>query len=403
MADTDDTNASKPKLDASDLKARLGLKRKLAAPPAPAAPAPPKTAPPTPAESAPPSAESIAEARERAAQAMAEAGPAMEDFSIVGHEKTPLPAELPQSGVRVEYVSVGADASYPGMEKKRRTMMIALAVGVGVVAYLLGGLMGDASLKNEMRDSYVREAQEKSTVFAANKDTIAAIVAFKDQLRTYSKQIHTLADDPKADPKALEATFNELVPVLTGFVKSKAYIDPDTVMGNTMYNGELMRDVVDFSVRTVLLNNAVVDGLEEIRSLLRMGAPPAQTTRSLLVERAEREVEGLGTLPVANGAWIMDSGPPQEVELVDGNNGQVVGKEWQLKVLVADEDDPRQVPTAQVMQLDLQKIYDERAEFAKQLSYERLAEIVDKLDKLASGVNPDPILKRIEEWAVKEI
>jgi len=65
LADTDDTNASKPKLDASDLKARLGLKRKLAAPPAPAAPAPPKAAPAAPAESAPPSAESIAEAREQ--------------------------------------------------------------------------------------------------------------------------------------------------------------------------------------------------------------------------------------------------------------------------------------------------------------------------------------------------
>ncbi|PKN59164.1 MAG: hypothetical protein CVU56_02225 [Deltaproteobacteria bacterium HGW-Deltaproteobacteria-14] len=400
MADNDDTNASKPKLDASDLKARLGLKRKLAAPPAPPAPTPPKAAPGTPA---PPSAESIAEARERSAKAMAEAGPALEEFSVVGHEKTPLPAELPQSGVRVEYVSVGADASYPGMEKKRRTMMIVLAVGVGIVAYLLGGMMGDASLKNEMRDSYVREAKEKSTVFEANKDTIAAIVAFKEQLKAAAKNIHALADDPKADPKALEATFNELVPVLTGFVKSKAYIDPDTLMGKTMYNGELMRDVVDFSVRTVLLNNAVVDGLEEIRTFLKMSAPPAQTTRSLLVERAEREVEGLGSLPVANGAWILDSGPPQQVDLVDGNNGQVVGKEWQLKVLVADEEDPRQVPTAQVMQLDLQKIYDERTEFAKRLSYERLAEIVDKLDKLASGVNPEAILKRIQEWAAKEI
>jgi hypothetical protein len=400
LADNDDTNASKPKLDASDLKARLGLKRKLAAPPAPPAPTPPKAAPGTPA---PPSAESIAEARERSAKAMAEAGPALEEFSVVGHEKTPLPAELPQSGVRVEYVSVGADASYPGMEKKRRTMMIVLAVGVGIVAYLLGGMMGDASLKNEMRDSYVREAKEKSTVFEANKDTIAAIVAFKEQLKAAAKNIHALADDPKADPKALEATFNELVPVLTGFVKSKAYIDPDTLMGKTMYNGELMRDVVDFSVRTVLLNNAVVDGLEEIRTFLKMSAPPAQTTRSLLVERAEREVEGLGSLPVANGAWILDSGPPQQVDLVDGNNGQVVGKEWQLKVLVADEEDPRQVPTAQVMQLDLQKIYDERTEFAKRLSYERLAEIVDKLDKLASGVNPEAILKRIQEWAAKEI
>lgn len=402
MADKD-SNSSKPKLDASDLKARLGLTRKRAAPPAPPAkkPEPPEpAAPPKPAQ---PSAESIAEARARAAKALEEAGPAMEDFSVVGHEKTPLPAELPKGGeARVEYVSVGADATYPGMAKKQRLMMIALAVGVGVVAYLLGGMMSGASLQNEIRDSYIREAKEKQDLFKANEDTVAAIVALKEKLRDTSKAIREVTDDPKADPSKLEKTFDGLLPELAGFVKAKAFIDPSTVMGKTMYNGELMRDVVDLAVRTELLYTAVSDGLDEIRSLLRMSAPPPQTTRSLLVVPGEREVPEMGKLPVANGLWIADSGPPQQIALVD-QNGKEVGQEWQLKVLVADEEDPRQVATSQVMQLDLERIYKERTEFAKRLSYERLAEIVDKLDKLAGGVRPDKVIERVNEWAAKEL
>ena len=134
-----------------------------------------------------------------------------------------------------------------------------------------------------------------------------------------------------------------------------------------------------------------------------MSTPPAQTMRSILVEHGDREVEGLGTVPIATGALIKDSGTPQEVDLVDTATGQAVGKEWQLKVLVADEKEPRQVATTQVMQFDLKPIYDERAELAKRVSYERLAEIVDKLDKIASGVNPEAVMKSIAEWAAKDI
>ncbi|TNF29507.1 MAG: hypothetical protein EP329_15530 [Deltaproteobacteria bacterium] len=402
MADKDDTT-SKPKLDASDLKARLGLTRARVAPPAPPAKKPAEPEAPAPvAAPAKPTQESIEEARQRAADAMAEAGPALEDFSVVGHEKTPLPAALP-TGPQVEYVSVGADATYPGKDRARRTMMIVLAVAVGVVAYLLGGMMSGASLQNEIRDSYIREAQEKQGLFEANKETIAAIVNIKEKLREASQKIREVTQDPKADPATLQPTFDALIPEMATFVKTKAYIDPDTVMGKTMYNGELMRDVVDLAVRTVLLNTAVSDGLDEIRSLLRMSAPPAQTTRSLLVEQGEREVDGLGVLPVAVGMWIKDSGAPQAVEMVEGGTGRVIGKEWQLKVLVTDEDEPRQVATSAVMQLDLEQIYKERAEFAKKLSYERLAEIVDKLDKIATGVRPEKVLERVNEWASKKL
>ncbi len=48
-------------------------------------------------------------------------------------------------------------------------------------------------------------------------------------------------------------------------------------------------------------------------------------------------------------------------------------------------------------------IYKERAEFAKRLSYERLAEIVDNLDKIATGVRPEKVIERVKEWAAKKI
>ena len=410
LAENDDSNTGKPKLDASDLRAKLGLAGKKAPPPpapkverAVVGPEPVPAPAPVVARPTQPSAESIDEARRKAAEAHAEAGPAVEEFSVAGNDRTPLPAALPSEGVRVEYVSVGAADSYPGQDRKRRILLVAVALFVGGVAFVLGSMLSGSSARNELRDSYVREAREKESLLKANKDNVARIVELKTKLREALVKIREVTNDPKADPAALEPVFNGLVPILAAYEKDKVFIDPGPVMGDTMFNGTLMQEVVGFAVQTVLLHNAVSDGLGEIRGYMRMSAPPQATTRSILIERGEREVEGVGSLPISTGEWIKDAGPPQQIDLVDSTTGQPVGKEWQLKVLVVGEEEPRQVATHQVMQLDLKPIFDERTEFAKRVSFERLAQIVEKLDKVATGVNPEAVIKSVQEWASKEL
>lgn len=395
----DDTK--KPKLDASDLKARLGLSKKRAAPPP--APLLPEPATPEPAPApAGPTAESVDEARRRSEAAAAEAGPAVEEFSVVGHERTPAPSALPGGGVRVEYVSVGAADSYPGQDKKRFLMTALLAVAVGVFAFALGMMLSGASLQNELRDSYILEAKEKSEQFAAQAETVARIDALKGQLKGAMDEVRAVTSDPERDPLELEKTFEALIPVFAKFVEDNVFVSPDAVMGQTMYNGELMREVVAYSIQTVLLYNAVADGLDQLRGYLQMAAPPAATTRGLLVERGSLELPELGEIPVAEGYWIKDQGPPQEIDLIDSATGRSVGKEWQLKLILVDEEEPRQVPTYQVMRLDLSQIYAERTRHAKLVSVERLAEIVEKLDRIAARINAAPLLAKIQEWATKE-
>ncbi|PIE21003.1 MAG: hypothetical protein CSA66_00185, partial [Proteobacteria bacterium] len=367
-----DSESNKPKLSTADLKARLGLKKKArAAPPAPkskAAPVAPKTAAPDAAAAAvapaaKPTDESVAEARRRAAEAMREAGPAVEDFSVVGQEDTPVPAALP-GGPRVEYVSVGADATYPGRERKARLMVIALVVVVGGLGFALGGLFSGASLSNEIRDSYVREAKEKMGFFKSQSEVLERIKALKGRLASILEQVEAVQGDADKDPLVLEKTFEALVPELSSYVKDRVFIDPSAVMGETMYNGLLMAEVVDFAVRSRLLFDHVQGALAELTTYLKMAQPPAATTRVVMVEAGEREVEGLGKIPIGQAVWIQDTGKPAQVALTDPS-GREVGRQWQQMVLPVGETEPIQVATKNVMSLDLKVIYDERAKAAK--------------------------------------
>ena len=117
----------------------------------------------------------------------------------------------------------------------------------------------------------------------------------------------------------------------------------------------------------------------------------------------QREVEGIGKFPVARGVWIKDSGKPGEIDLTDPATGQSVGKDWQMLVVPEGETEPMQVPTAQVMMLDLKSIYDERIQLAKNISFERLANLAADIDRIAASINPPALMSEIDEWATKEL
>lgn len=405
----DDENQGKSKLDTADLKARLGLKKQKPAALAPHVPQP--TTPPPSASGAgldedtevdagqaSELVESVAEARRRSAEAAAEAGPALEDFSVIGQERTPLPQPLPGP----DFTRVGAAESYPGMEKKRRLQMIALAVGVGIVAFLLGSMLSGASRENERRTSYILEARETKKTLEAQSAVLARISDLKEKVKVILGKIAALREQSAKDPKVLEPVFAELMGELGPYRDDKIYIDPEALIGEAIYNGTLMRDVIAFALRTRALYDRVNSGLDEMVSYARMARPPEVLTRGLLVEKDEREVEGIGKFPVARGVWIKDSGKPGEVDLTDPTTGQSVGKDWQILVMTEGATEPMQVPTAQVMTLDLKPIYDERIALAKEITFERLTTLATEIDRIASSINPAALMTEIDAWATKE-
>lgn len=402
MADANDKPGKKPKLDPADLKARLGLKKKSVAPMAPLAPTPePEPAPvaASPPEPAKPSAASVEEARQRAAQASAEAGPAVEDFSVIGQEATPLPAALPGG---VQYVSVGADETYPGKDKKQRTMLIALTVVVGAVGFFIGYLLSGASLQSAVHERVVREANTKLEMLESHKSIHARIAELKAALAT---AIAAVDAAPAGDEggKVVETQLATLLPLFKSFEEDNVYIEPTAVLGDVVYNGALARELVAYALATEKLHEGVGDALSELQTYLPLTVPPGGAKRLVLVKPLNKphpEQEGV-EVPFSEGAFILETSPPGEVTLMA--DGREVGKEWQIMVRTGDsEEDKQQVRTTQVMDLDVGPLVEGQSKRLRAVVVGRFVTLIKSLHELTEQVNAAKVIETAQKWKASD-
>ncbi len=395
MADSDETTeGGKPKVDPADLKARLGLQRRTKRP------EPPKVSDPA-ALPATASAEEIERARSLAEQADAEAGTPLEAFNPLGQEHTPLPARLPGEDLSAFDVPVKGKLSLG-------PVLVALAVVV-VLGILMGTILGKSLSARDNRATYAMLTKDKLAYFqkaktASGEPTLKAISDMKDAL---DQAVETIdAVEASGDILQMEKPLQDLIPKLAQFQKESAFISPEGVMEDLMviYSDDVLLEALRFSTRTKQLFDTISYSVDEATSLLRMARPSGSTTRTILIERSTEDVEGVGKIPVAKGRWVKDTGKPAQITLKDPNNPANDREDWQMMVLPSDAkstDEAVQVPTSDVMSLDITAIYNEQAQAVRKITVSRLAELVRNADVVAGAVKWEPLEARLKEWAAK--
>lgn len=391
----------------SDLKARLGIKNRRR-PPAGAseqgssqgaAGSGQTGAEATTSGEAEPSADEVEEARRRAEEASAEAGPSAEDFSVVGQDRTPPPGPMPGA-------EEGASGEGGGVGRLRFGPVIVTIVVVGLVAAFLGQILGRALSERQQLSAYRDLVADKleyveNAKVATGEPVLERIEAMKKKLEETVATIDEL-ERKGGDPLSIEDDLQKLVKALERYEKQNVYVKPGEYMRDllVLYQDDVLLDGLDFVMKTRRLYERISAARSEAANLAEIGqAKGASKTRTFLVREGKRMYdEADEKIPIGEAAWIQDTGKPAEVEIVNERTGET-RKQWQQMVVPDGEDEPVQVPTSQVVQLDLSPIYDKHNDAIRALMVERLTTLTRNLHQLAKGVKWEPLRKRFEEKA----
>ena len=402
MADAEDTSAGKSQggsgggksVDSDALKARLGLTRRSRAA------SRPKT---DDIISVEPTKEQVDGARAAAEQALAEAGTPIEAFDPLGQDRTPLPQALPGGELLAEGPTRGTTFGV-------KPIIVALVV-VGAVALLLGQVLGRSLAHRSQLDAYAVAVKGKidfvnGAKTASGKSVLEEMTAMKEALNSAVDDINTVMSQKDPDPLVLGNLFKELVPKFARYREDKVLLNVNSYANDMMvlYADDPMLAGLQFVTQSRLLYDTIAAAAGEATSLLRIEQPSGSTIRTVMGETIEREVEGLGKVPAGKGVWIKDTGKPAKVKLVDPKNPAAFTEEWQMMVLpegAKDDDAAVQVPTHEVIQLDLANIYAEQAHATKLLRIDRFARLTQDAQRIASGLKWEPVEARLQEWASK--
>ena len=304
-----DSSDDKPKvsLDTADLKARLGLKRRVKATTDSGVDA------------------SVAEARRKAEAEHSQAGAAEEEFTFMGQDKTPPPQPLPEKEVQ----------GYIDFEGRKKSMVVPLTVGLvilGGVAFMLGNIFGTATQENETRDGFIQEARDKYSSIAqvkpkgSDSTTLERWTEMREKLNQLNAvlqkmasgygltnpydQIETLVQDEEQLERVdvLVEQFMKLKAELAAMKRDKIYFSSSSLLGNAVQNPTLMGKVLDFAAKS----EAFQVSLEEELARLRKVDPKYAAAR---VEIFKRGVEAefkdkhiflkKGTQPVYLDTWTL--------------------------------------------------------------------------------------------------
>ncbi len=393
-----------------DLKSRLGLKTQAAAAPAPAPvtsgaqlpppPAGPVLPPPPSPKVEGPTAETIEEARRRAEELAAAAGPAAEEFSIGGApDRTPVPAV--GGGVQVEYVDVGAKELSPEVRKKNRMVLIGAVVVAALVAFFLGRALSSSDALNALKENMILEAKEKLRTFETYQPAFAQMSQLTADLKAFNDEAAAV-EAGKKEMVELEEPLGVLVGKVKAFVDAKAYVDPALVVGGQVYNGEVVASVLNFALRTQAAYQQASSLLEEAQTLVAMWRPVPEEAqkRLVLADVEDHQHPEFGAVPFGKGRLVKNVGAPAKIDLTSPD-GRVVGSEFQQMVLLEGEKEPIQVKTSQVVQTDLGPFFTENLNATKSVSLGRLAELTGRLQKMLEACNPGPVENTIQEFLVK--
>jgi len=400
--------ADAPNDPKADLKARLARKATSAAPAAalaivPGAPPPEPEKPKAPAR---PTQETIDDARRRAQEAERAAGPAFESFSVMGPERTPLPAALP-SRPRVEYVEVKGSEELPEAARKRRMVLIIAVAVAALVAFFLGRTVAGSSALSGLKESILLEAKDKAKLLEDKKATFALIDGLKQQLESVDKVMQGF-DAKTGDITTLEKPFADLVSAMAKFASNKqAALDPAEIMGDRIYNASLMKEVIAYAYATRTFQNDVANAVGEAQELLRATpVPPLDRQKlSVIAEPDTFDVEGLGPVPQSKGTIVLLPGPPSPLPLVDAAGAPVKDAsgnpvvEFYQNVKVEGREAPVRIKTTQLVSIDMAPFWANIGQTTKRNVLTRLATLTQKLLEQVKKLDPKGVIASVKQVA----
>lgn len=364
-----------PPIDAAALRARLGLK-------------------PTSGAAAEPSSESDAPS----SYPDPGATPAEGIRAPVDSDATPIPQRLPGSR--------GPSDETPGGSGRVPVKPVVVAMVVVVlVAGFLGRILGDSLAGREQRQAHGEIAAKKLSYFrdaktASGASVLEAIATMKVDLRAAVRAIDTV-ETTGGNPLELEKTFELLLPKLQRYKKESVFIDPERAGDDVIivYADDVLLQAVRYASRTRHLYDTIVAAIDEASALARMTRPAGAMTQTVMVKRTQREVEGLGKIPAADGLWIQDLGKPDLVQFVEeGRKRKTTDEQWMIMALTVGATEPEQVPTDDVVSLDMRPMYERQAKAVRLHMVDRLAGVVRKASTVAGTVNWKQLEKKLSHW-----
>jgi hypothetical protein len=405
LSDTDNPTDEQPQAgtetDAADLKARLGLRTRKR-----------RVGRPTSVSLG--GGGDVADARQRAEDASAEAGTPEEAFSAFESDRTPLPQGLPGSefGGGDDDVSVGAG------KLATKPMIVTLLLVAGV-SLLLGQVLGGSLEQQDLWDthaSYTKDRLEGMTKAKTKSgaDLIGALISYQDALKAATKELEAAKLAKVGGEEARAKVLKAFMETTKTFSNDGVYFNPKVLMDDilVLYKDDELLSSVSFATRTRHLHDLATAAVNEARAYDRMAAGPflqarvraggkGGASKGVLVRRVEREVGDLGKIPTAEGAWILDTGKPLKVKITGQGRGSDVSERWEMKVVEVGKkaEDAVQVATSDVMTLDMTREYESHAQLLQELKWDRLEVVVASLKAVSDAIRWSDLEKQLKEHA----
>ena len=274
--------------------------------------------------------------------------------------------------------------------------LIMVGVGAALFAFVIGRMMGGSAARSDFNESVLLEAQAKKDLLDAKQPTFEAIAVLRAQLEKVDSAVRLL-DPETGDITTLEKDFADLLGVMAKFANNKqSSLDPAEVMGTSMVNGELMKELITYAYQTRTFQEAVSDAVEEAQTLFQSNPvpPPDQQKLFVLGEPDTMDVEGLGPVPYTKGTLVVQSGRAEPIQTRDAAGNPVT--EFLQRVRVEGRTEPVQIKTLQFVQVDMTPFWEKTAKKSKQTVLGRLALMASRLYDMSKKLDPKPVKAAIQ-------
>ncbi|MGB0589706.1 MAG: hypothetical protein ACPGU1_08520 [Myxococcota bacterium] len=389
--------------DAADLKARLGLRTRKR-----------RVGRPTSASLG--GGGDVAEARQRAEDASAEAGTPEEAFSAFESDKTPLPQVLPGS----EVGGVADDAPSGSGKLATKPMIVTLLVVAGV-SMLLGQVLGGSLEQQGLWDTHASYTKDRLKAMSTAKtktgaELIPALTAYQAALKATTKELEAAKLKKVGGEEERAKVLKAFMETTKAFANDGVYFNPKALMDDilVLYKDDELLASVSFAMKTRHLHDLATSLVEESKAYNRMAKGPlvdaikksggkAGASRTVLVSRSERDVPKLGKIPTSTGSWVLDTGKPQKVKVTEKGRSSSSEERWEIMVVEVGKtaEQAVQVPTSDVMTLDMMAVYEEHAELVQRRKNDRVEAMVVSLKAVSDTIRWSDLEKQLKEHAAE--
>jgi len=337
------------------------------------------------------------------------------EFVAAPNDPTPLPQPLPQSS------DDAAEFELPdGAGRLATKPLIVTLLIVAGVSLFLGSVLGGSLEQQGLREGHATYAEVKLKALTGAKtksgaELISSLTAFQDAVNKAGKTLNEAKVAKTGADELRTETLKGFMAQVKAFADDDVYINPKRLMDDIMvlYPDDELLEAVKFAVKTRHLHDLASAVVSEARAYNRMAKGPFLAARiksgvggaskGVLIRHTEREIPELGKLPAAEGSWILDTGKPKKVKLVEKNRASNVTEQWEMMVVEVGKtaEQAVQVPTRDVMTLDMTSEYESHAELMQKLKLDRLEAMVTELKAVSDTIDWEDLKDKLQARAAE--